>query len=417
MSVFSPFRRILEESAGLDAGTIGSEPVARAVAAGMTVAACATPDDYLERVSSSERERERFIEAFLVHETWFFRDGEPYTLLRRYLREKWLPSHPGAVFRVLSAPCSTGEEPYSIAISLLEEGISPGSFHIDAVDLSRAGLETARRAVYGPASFREEERPPEEWFEPSGKGLRPKAVVREAVWFHRADLREPCCLGEGGRYDVIFCRNMIVYLSPDARKRVWTGLNRLLAPDGLLFAGSAEVSFFHACGLEPVKHSRSFALRRPAGESVRPTRAPKPPPVPARPSAGKHAVKRLRPVGPVLSSAAPPVSAPSPSVQEELALTAIRSLADRGELEEALSRCERLKETVTAGAGVYVLAGLVLYELNRLDASEENLLKAVYLDPRNFEALVHLGLLYHRRGNASRATLYRKWSERVKDSG
>lgn len=414
MSGLDPFLRLLEDEAGLDPGATGAEAVSRAVTAGAASCGCTGPEEYYGRIVASSRERERFLEAFLVHETWFFRDSEPFVLLRRYLREEWLPAHPGAIFRVLSVPCSTGEEPYSLAISLLEEGIAPERFRIDAADISREGLEAARRAVYGPASFREDAVPPGGWFSPVTGGLRLDDRVRRAVHFHRADLREPGFLRDAVPYDVVFCRNLIVYLSPAARRHAWANLDRLLAPDGVIFAGSAEVSFFHALGLTPVRHPRSFALRRAgrAGVSASPERR--------APRVSKRPAEAIpRPERPRRTTATPPAGIASSPVRESsppeiFDLDAIRVLADRGELEEALSRCERLKEAGNAGAGAYVLAGLIQYELGRLDASEENLLRAVYLDPRHYEALVHLGLLYHRRGDAARAALYRKRSERVK---
>ncbi len=102
---------------------------------------------YWERVRGSRAELQALIEAVVVPETWFFRDREAFAALARLAREEWLPSAPQTgCCRLLSLPCSTGEEPYSMAMALLDAGVPADRFRIDAVDISAAALAQAERA-------------------------------------------------------------------------------------------------------------------------------------------------------------------------------------------------------------------------------------------------------------------------------
>jgi chemotaxis protein methyltransferase WspC len=412
MNDFSPFGVLLEENIGMDAGLLGVDALARTVSGLVAEAGCGSLGEYLDLVRASQRERERFIGAFLVHETWFFRDSEPFSFLRRYIREEWMPANPQTTLRILSAPCSTGEEPYSIAGILLEEHIPPERFRIDAVDISSRALETARRAVYGNGSFREISPSSAGWLSPYEGGMRPEERIRQAVHFQKADLLDPGFLKGSAPFHVVFCRNLIVYLTVEARTRVWASIDRLLAPDGLIFAGSAEVPFFSSCGLKALRHPKSFSLRRPEQKPQKsmvhgrknPRVAKRISPHHARPETPTALPARERNVTPDLSR----MSGEDASSFEE-----VRSLADRGELGKALARCEEMVRMGKATADAYYLAGLIHEELGRIEESEEHLLKAVYLDPRHHEAMVHLSLLYQRKGDSARAGIFRDRARRV----
>ncbi|MHB9027190.1 MAG: CheR family methyltransferase [Candidatus Latescibacterota bacterium] len=412
MNDLSPFGALLEETLGMDPGLLGADALARTVSGLVADAECGSPGEYLELIRASRRERERFLGAFLVHETWFFRDSEPFVFLRKYIREVWLPSNPLATLRILSAPCSTGEEPYSIAGMLLEEVLPPERFRIDAVDISARALETARRAVYGNGSFREIFPSSTGWLSPCEGGMRPEERVRQAVHFQKADLLDPGFLKGSAPFHVVFCRNLIVYLTVGARKRVWANLDRLLAPDGLIFTGSAEVPFFSSCGMKSLRHPRSFSLQRPEQKPLKSTlHGRKPPRMAKRPSPPLPGPEA--PVSPPAKEKSDRPGLPQPFGPDDPSFEEVRSLADRGELRKALARCEEIVGKGNATAEVYYLAGLIHDELGRVEESEEHLLKAVYLDPRHHEAMIHLSLLYQRKGDSARAGIYRDRAKRV----
>ena len=90
----------------------------------------------------------------VVTETWFFREKQPFAALVRLVIEEWLPAHPTGKLRLLSVPCSSGEEPYSMAMALMDAGFLAARFEISAVDISSRALAFAQRAIYGRNSFR-----------------------------------------------------------------------------------------------------------------------------------------------------------------------------------------------------------------------------------------------------------------------
>src|SRR6266446_6784075 len=109
---------------------------------------------FAERLENSSEDLQALVEQIVVPETWFFRDVQPFRFVGRWVATEAARSGPERVFRVLSIPCSTGEEPYSIAMSLLDRGVPAGSFTIDAADVSRRSLAHARAGRYGKRSFR-----------------------------------------------------------------------------------------------------------------------------------------------------------------------------------------------------------------------------------------------------------------------
>ncbi len=147
---FAAIEQLLRQSMGLDAATVGASTIERAVTDRMQACALATVDDYLGYLERSGLELQELTECVVVPETWFFRDEEAFAVLGR-ISADWLLRHPASTLRALSVPCSTGEEPYSIAMTLQDAGLPRKQIAVDAVDISvRAMLARARRGVYGP---------------------------------------------------------------------------------------------------------------------------------------------------------------------------------------------------------------------------------------------------------------------------
>lgn len=400
----------LADTLGLDTAAIGQSSVERVIAAGVSHSGVADAEAYLERLSTSTGEAEWCLEELLVPETWFFRDREPFVLLKKYLQEQWIPAHPGRMLRVLSAPCSTGEEPYSIAMTLLEAGIPPDRARLDAVDVSRKALAAARAAVYGRSSFREplSDRQ-DDFFHTTPKGRRLAGAVTGLVRFHRDNLVTPGFLGAEVPYDIIFCRNIFIYLNTAARQRLLANIDRLLFPEGLLFTGHSEVGFLLQQGYKAIRHARAFACRRaekpaPAASPInlksrRPSPVTAPMSLPARNPAAAADIP-----APIPAEARPP-AAGDPLHAEALAL------ADRGRFDEAAELCRQHLREGRPHADVYCLLGLIHEAARQLQEAEACYLKALYLDPGHYESLIQASLLYRRQGNDRKALLYSRRAE------
>ena len=182
------------------------------------------------------------MEAFATHETLFFRDAKPF----EHLRATGLPGlasrrPPGSRLRLWSAAASTGQEAYSLAITLAEYGLADRTrVEVIGTDLSREAIGRARAGLYshyevqrGLSIFRLVEH-----FTAEGREWRINPGARALCSFREWNLLDdPTPLG---RFDVVFCRNVLLYLSPEARIRVLTFIRRQFAPDDLVYLGASE---------------------------------------------------------------------------------------------------------------------------------------------------------------------------------
>lgn len=413
---------LLKESIGVDAATMGKSVVTNAVRQRMAACGLQETDAYWNLLRRSDEELAQLVELVVVPETWFFRDGEAFAALVQHVRQEWGTAHPTGRLRVLSAPCSTGEEPYTIAMALLDAGLPAMRFKIDAIDISERALAQARRAVYGRNSFRGSDVSFRERYFREEKGLhRLTPLVRECVDFRQANLVSDDLLAGAGNYDAIFCRNVLIYFDAPTQERVIRALDRLLAPHGLLFVGPAETFLTRSVGYTSVDFPSAFACRRSARKSgahapgtsataapaFRPftapttTRTEPKKAVPAK-TAKPAPAKKLAPA-PAPTSASAPAAAASTSSGAASALAAITRLADAGHLAEAVTACERHLHDHGPSVEAYYLLALIRDMLGNPAEAAKCYRKVLYLDPNHSEALLHLALLAENQGDLAEA--------------
>ena len=190
-------------------------------------------------------EIENFVNAFTVNETYFYREEHQLRCLTQDLLEKRLQSKaPGEGFRIWSVPCSTGEEPYSIAIWLLENWPLVDRHEIEIVgsDIDTAVLERARAGVFGKrALMRLPALVVEKYFASAGPDAwKILDDLRESVRFSRVNLVEAAQTRQHGKFDVIFCRNVLIYFDDASRRVAAENLYENLAPGGYICLGHTE---------------------------------------------------------------------------------------------------------------------------------------------------------------------------------
>ncbi|MBU1192954.1 MAG: hypothetical protein KKE76_14760 [Gammaproteobacteria bacterium] len=403
--------QLLQQTMGLSSASIGSSAIARAVQVRMRELVITSTDDYLRRLQSGTIELQQLIEEVIVPETWFFRDRNPFIALARYARENWPPRDRYGPLRILSIPCSTGEEPYTIAMTLLDAGFGPSDFSIDAVDISEPNLRRARLGLYRENSFRGDDLSfRARHFIKSEQGylLQPKA--RSQVKFHHANLLAPGFLSGHEPYDVVFCRNLLIYFDRATQARALKVLERLLQPEGLLFLGHAEAGVLAGQKFSPLDHARSFAFMRGANQRAAQVENETPFQLPKRrraitPPAPTPAARPFADVTPT-APAAEPASRPQPDLE-----TATR-LANEGHLVEAATLCEAHLRQLGPDAQAFYLLALVREAVGESSEAEALLRKALYLDPNHYEALTHLALILERRGDLANAALTQQRAKR-----
>jgi len=205
------------------------------------------------------------------NETYFFREGAQLDAIVQHVLPESAQLMRERPLRILSAACSSGEEPYSLSVRLVDSGseLLGAKWEIDACDLNPARLEAARRAIYEGFSFRncdeETRRRCFQEVEPGRFLLRER--YRRAVRFFHANLAGPFAGIGWGSYDVILCRNLLIYFDPEGFDRLISRFAQLLRPGGYLFLGHSESLFDRGPGFEPVYFSDCMAYRRIGSES------------------------------------------------------------------------------------------------------------------------------------------------------
>jgi chemotaxis protein methyltransferase WspC len=415
-----PHKRIeqlLRERIGLHAESIGASGVQVAVRARMSACGARSQQAYVEVLSGDPEEVSRLIDEVVVRETWFFREPAAFALL---CERCTTPRAPGRLLRVLSLPCATGEEPYSIAISLLHAGVPPGELEVHGVDVSRKSLELATRALYTNNSLRSPIIGYEHYFERNAGGLSVIAAVRERVRFQEGNLLDPQ-LFCGVQFDAVFCRNLLIYFDRDARNAALANVHRLLREDGLVFAGHSEALQFSEAGFRGVGEPGCFAFERPRPERPRaqtPAKAASPKarsPVQAGPLASQ------KPRGGAASVARRTSNKPAarrskraPSLRPTASLDDARKLADRGELAAAHAVCESHLALRGPSAAAFCLLGVIKQASGDPRGARESFDKALYMDASHYEALSHIALLCEHAGDAKGAGYWRRRAERAR---
>lgn len=392
MTPLHRIERLLKESCGLDVSALGSTLLPRAVQDRMRACDLGDQEAYWDRVRASTEELQALTESLVVPETWFFRDPESFKALCSLAVE--MPRRP---LRLLSVPCSTGEEPYSMAMALLDAGLPLTDFVIDAGDISRQALTLAGRAEYGRNAFRGGDLSYRDRYFHALASDRFKLDdrVRSAVRWHHANLLGGDLRPVLGQRDAVFCRNLLIYFDRPTQEHALATLTRLLTPEGLLFVGPSEAPLLLACGFEWLKIPRAFAFRR---ASVR--NAPAPAKRLASPSTRAPS---FRPAVRAAVPAAAHRQPPEPVAAIENKLGDAARLADEGRTAEAEQLChEHLRKHPSSAEALYLL-GLLHDARGDSARASEFYRSAIYLDPEHEQALSHLALLREKQGDAKGA--------------
>lgn len=402
--------QLLREWIGLDAATIGQASVARAVRDRMAAVGAADVDAYVAVVRADPAERDRLVELVIVAESWFFRDRQVFEFVANVAAT--VAAIPGrSPVRILCAPCASGEEPTSVAMALLDTGLAPTQFVIDAVDVSHAALERARRGRYSANAFRNADAAyRDRWFRMDGSAAVLDERVRGCVRYAWANILDKGFADGRDAYDVIFCRNLLIYLAPEARVAVERTLDRLLRPDGVLVLGAAEPPIMRGDWI-PAGAASVFALRRgvhaaPTGIRAIPTVGSTTAPAAAR---GTTTVSDRESIPAV--TAGPTTEPAAPTIADVLEHAG--TLANARRHLEALELCERARPGLPPSPELFFLMGMLHQSLGDGDRAEGCFHKTLYLEPAHEEALLALALLARQRGDLRMAETYRQSAARV----
>lgn len=260
---FDSLRALAREEAGIDLADHKRELVYGRVCRRLRELRLDGFDAYVALVTpKGSPERRNFVNCITTNVTAFFREGHHFT----YLQDEALPQlmktrQATRRLRIWSAACSTGQEPYSIAITMartMERMTYPWDWKVLATDIDSNVVDRAQAGVYGaneiPGFEQAEMR---RWFQRAdgtaldgGPRVQVNEALRRAMYFRVLNLFHPWPMQ--GPIDVIFCRNVVIYFSKEDRRALFNRFAQIMAPDGYLFIGHSESMLDGTDQFEPV---------------------------------------------------------------------------------------------------------------------------------------------------------------------
>jgi chemotaxis protein methyltransferase WspC len=404
--------RLIKQNTGIDSHIIGSESLRHFIDRRMESVNIPSYSAYLDLIEKSSGEFQSLINLITIPETWFFRDAEPFNYLKQYIEQEWPAQGKAGTVSILSLPCSTGEEPYSIAITLMESGLSPSKFHIDAYDINLKSLEKAKRASYGGNSFRGqclEFR--EKYFARVDDRFQLESSIAKTVNFYHGNALKILEKVSGRLYNIIFCRNLMIYFDRDTQQLLLSQLQKLLVSGGRIFLGHAEsselvLSMFKSTGgkgsfaYEPRSADSDWIDPNQYATSLAPTVYPivkvytnKPVDL-KKTSSLKRTVRNMKLI-------------------DNSLVRDIERKADNGEMDEASRLCALLVEQGIDDANVLCLCGVINEVRGDLDQAGDLFKRAIEIDPDHYDAIVHLAVNLESRGLADEASVLRKRAKEI----
>ncbi len=264
---FGALTRKISRARGVACGSYKDRCFRRRIAVRMRARGVHTYDEYSKLLDADEREYDLLLDALTINVTKFFRNVETWRALAPRLEGVWT-ARQGHV-RAWSAGCASGEEPYTLAVALAETARRLGQetllsrARVDATDIDRTSLERTRVAEFPDSAFTD--MPPElvrRYFGAEAP-RRPLPALQRIVHVRKHDLTsEP---PPGPPYDLIVCRNVVIYFDRPMQERLFATFSEALAPGGILVLGKVETLFGPARGRLVLEEPRERIYRRPEG--------------------------------------------------------------------------------------------------------------------------------------------------------
>lgn len=434
---YEHFRDLIQERSGLHFPEDRRRILTRGLAEALSLSSCANLDEYyslLQTRSSTDGEWDRLVNTLTVGETYFFRNKGHFDALANHVLPEIIAQRQGSNrhIRIWSAGCATGEEPYSVAILLREliSNIQRWNILILATDINRDVLRKAGAGLYGPWSFRGVERHIQNTYF-SFNGRNHYAIVDEIkrmVAFNHLNLigdYYPSLANDTHGMDVILCRNVTIYFSPEETEKVVGRFYKCLVAGGWLVPGASEPDMTTYQDFEPRNFPGAVVYQK--LESAKAKAEPKPAFEPWKPVVEPPApmVESPKPEsGLALSVPPPPPPDPYQAAVELLAAGQVdealaklyekldqdadfgptyyalsKAYANKGHLKEAQHWCERAIEKDKLHPKPYYTLSMIYQEYGLLDKAVDVLNKALYLDPMFLLAHYGLACVYLRQGN------------------
>ncbi len=371
-------QKLMEEKIGLHPDSLSPNNWAVCIQKRMEACQCQNIGEYFAHLLNSLTEMQEMIQMIVIPETWFFREKRCFDFLTAFAKDNQEKYRKGRPLRILSLGCSTGEEPYSVVMCLLEAGMPLGSFRVEAVDVSKESLDFAQKGIYGKNSFRgknlEYQR---RYFNPLESGFQLKDEIRFSVRFKRGNVVDYPNSQSQNKYDVVLCRNLLIYLSPQLQHNLLKRIERALVPRGILVLGEAEYDKIRHLDFQTVKFGNISAYCKNEEEKDRLS----------------YKTDLFHEIDQILSIGKESEEVKKEKSEKDIDYEKARQLADRGRLTEAELAIEDYIKKFGNDARAFFLQGIIQHAMGHESRAYRLFQKAVYLDPGNEEAKTYLDLM------------------------
>lgn len=414
---------LLYESMGLHADSIGKQAILDSVNIRMSDCNITKIDDYYHKISTQSEELKELIEEVVIPETWFFRDNKPFKQLIKFANEEWGEKTSNKPLRILSLPCATGEEPYSIAMTMLDAGFMPSQVEIDALDISKRNIRRCKEASYRQHSFRGVDNSTrDKFFHTNADKYEPDILIKSMVNFSQASILDPALLFSKKPYDVVFCRNLLIYFDAETQLKAMRALNKLLTEKGLLFLGHAETGIFLNEWHLSKKYAKSFIVRKFNDEIKPPSENKKT----INPLNNRSSKENNKPQ--LKNILKPKFKFNTKNFKERrakeiknidanniISLISAQQFFNRKKFTDAEFTCLELLEKDKKECKIHLLLGQINIETNNIDKAKKYFHNVIYLSPNNYDALMYLYRIEQNKGNRTQADRLLKRAERSKE--
>jgi chemotaxis protein methyltransferase CheR len=400
--LFPSLKAHLVESTGLTYYTDKDVDLARRVRRRLSIVGAPDCASYLRILRDPVRgaaELDSLIEEVTIGETYFFRHREHFDALRDLVFPDLIArNQANRRLRIWCAGCADGPEPYSLAILLkrdLARLLTGWEVSILGTDINRRCLARAREGNFQAWALRST---PEDLkfncFRNEGKLWLLAPEYKECVSFQYHNLAEhsfPSLLNNLCSFDLIICRNVMIYFGPDLTQRVIRQFHECLVPGAWLLVGPSEPNMTYFSSFRTVSATGVTLYQKPDPEPVGQDCI-------LRPIFNRPACDEANALsGPIDNRPQDTILPHSPTLAD------VRRHADEGAWESAVTGCEQLLKKDNLSSAVHFYHGLVLEQMGRHDEAERSLRRAIYLDRQSVLAHYYLGLFLQSRGNGRQA--------------
>ena len=402
----------LKKAMGLHSPTVGMVTVSSAIDKRMRICEIDNDNEYLMYIRTTPDEMKELTEAVIIPETWFFREHEPYKYVLEYFQEH----NPAQRLSILSIPCSTGEEPYSIAMMLVDNNIHDTRYQIDAVDIADKNINKARTGLYRKNSFRSEDlRFMDRYFIKENELYAIADSIKQKVNFHCENVLSSSFSLASKQYDIIFCRNLLIYFDVETQRQMLSTLEKMLTPKGILILGHAETVQYSDHSFVPAVDSKSYVYVKKTNLDKAIQKRQK-----RHNDNFNDKRKHTRPIK-LVTRPFHNVRSDNKNLKQDLPASPNKQLgiafelANEGQLDEALDICTSYIDSNHDSSRAFYLSGVIYDTKGNSNKAYKMLRKAIYLDPDNLEALIHLSLIAEQRGDHDEAMRLKSRAQRVQE--